>query len=98
MSGNLSFGALATMQCNVVPASADNVDVSAVASLNGRLSVTMTGTFTPGTQFTLLHAGGGIAPNTTFSSISINYPTGQCFTPVIIYGANNVYLYLQPGT
>ena len=53
----------------------------------------MTGTFTPGTTYTLLHADGGLT--NTFSSVSIRYPTNQCFTPVVTYDANNVYLYLQ---
>lgn len=97
IGGNLSFaGTAATMQCNVVPASADNVEASGTASLNGRLSMTMTGTFTPGTQFTLLHSQGVLS--STFSSVSINYPTNQCFTPQITYDyvGNHVYLYLAP--
>jgi T5SS/PEP-CTERM-associated repeat protein len=97
ISGNLTFtGTAATMQSNVVPTGADNVQVSATASLNGRLAVTMTGTFTPGTQFTFLHASGGLSG--AFSSVSINYPTNQCFSPQINYDyvGNHVYLYLAP--
>jgi hypothetical protein len=55
----------------------------------------MTGTFTPGTRFTLLHAAGGLG-TTQFSSQSIQYPTGQGFTPKITYDANDVYLCLVP--
>ena len=97
VGGKLTFsGTAALMQCNVVPASADNVYVSnGAGSLTGRLKVRMTGAFTPGTTYTLLHADGGLG-NTQFSSISINYPTCQCFTPVITYDTNNVYLYLEP--
>jgi hypothetical protein len=59
----------------------------------------MTGTFTPGTQFTLLHADTRINPDfPRFQHESINYPTGQGFTPKITYGTNNVYLYLVPNT
>ena len=93
--GDLTFnGTAALMLCNVVPASADNVYVaSGVASLTGKLKVRMTGIFTPGTTYTLLHC---YAPrNGIFSSTSITYPTNQCFTPVITYDANNVYLNLQ---
>ena len=93
-SGGLTLDSSATTQSNVVPTGAENVQVSAGASLDGRLSVTMTGTFTPGTRFTLLHAG---VRNGTFGSQSINFPTCQCFTPVITYDANNVYLYLAPA-
>jgi T5SS/PEP-CTERM-associated repeat protein len=92
-TGNLTLHSSAAMLCNVVPASADKVDVvSAGALLNGRLTVTMTGTFTPGTRYTLLHCAG--PRNGTFSSTSITYPTNQCFTPVITYDAHNVYLNL----
>jgi fibronectin-binding autotransporter adhesin len=97
IGGNLIFsGTAAAMQSNVVPASANNVSVtSGAATLTGRLTVTMTGTFTPGTTYTLLSADNGRSGN--FSSISINYPTCQCFTPVIQYDTNHVKLYLQPA-
>jgi T5SS/PEP-CTERM-associated repeat protein len=96
--GDLTFGSDATMECNVVPAAADNVSVSAVASLDGKISVTMTGsTFTAGTTYTLLHAAGGFDPNHhMFRYMSIKPGTGDCFTPIINYDANNVYLYLSP--
>jgi T5SS/PEP-CTERM-associated repeat protein len=95
IGGNLMFaGTGAAMQSKVVPASADNVYVSAgTASLNGRLSVTMTGDFrSVNTPFTLLYAQGGIVPNTTFRSVSITYPTDQGWSPRITYDANHVYL------
>ncbi len=98
-TGNLTFGnAAATMQCNVIPGNLGSVDaeVSGTATLTGIVSVTMTGTFTPGTRFTLLHTSGG--RNGKFSSQSINFPTGQGFTPTITYDTNDVYLYLQPNT
>lgn len=96
--GDLTFsGSAPLMESNVVPASADNVYVSSgAATLAGRVKVTMTGTFTPGTTYTLLHADNGRFG--TFSSVSISYPTGQGFTPIIRYDANNVYLYLEPNT
>ena len=83
------------MTCTVTPTSCDNVNVSGVAMLDGRFIVNMTGTFTPGTRFTLLYAAGGLG-TTRFSSQSIQYPTGQGFTPKITYDANNVYLCLVP--
>jgi T5SS/PEP-CTERM-associated repeat protein len=100
IGGDLTFaGSAAAMQCSVTPQDLNQVDVSvlATATLTGRLSVTMTGNFTPGTRFTLLHTAAGRG-NTFFSSVSITYPTGQGFTPVITYDANNVYLYLTPNT
>ena len=58
IGGDLSFnGTAPLMESNVTPTSQDNVYVSSgAASLTGRLKVTMTGTFTPGTTYTLLHA------------------------------------------
>jgi T5SS/PEP-CTERM-associated repeat protein len=94
ISGNLTFDSTAaTMQSNVVPAGADNVSVSGTATLTGRLSVTMTGTFTCGTtRYTLLHSQGVLS--SFFSSVSISYPTNQGFTPQITYDyvGNHVYL------
>jgi T5SS/PEP-CTERM-associated repeat protein len=90
-----------TMVCNVTPQAADNVQVLSgatlgIAGLAGRLSVKMTGTFTPGTQFTLLHADGGLN-NQKFDSVSISYAPIPTYTPVITYDAHNVYLYLRPN-
>ena len=45
LSGNLEMLPLATMTCNATPATCDNVNVSGVAILDGRLVVNMTGTF-----------------------------------------------------
>jgi len=100
-SGDLTFSGITgpLMLSKVTPTSADNVYVSpGGAQLSGKLSVSMSGTFTPGTQFTLLHADGGLG-NTTFSSVSITYPTCQCFTPKIQYDYlhNNVNLVLNPA-
>lgn len=104
IQGNLTLIARATTVCNVTPQASDSVEVSAAinrggadgghATLGGRLSVTMTGTFTPDTTFTLLHAD--VERFGVFQSESIKYPTDQCFFPVIQYDANNVYLYLKP--
>jgi T5SS/PEP-CTERM-associated repeat protein len=95
VNSNLTLMSSAATLCSVIPSSADNVYVSAgAASLSGRLLVTMTGTFAPGTTYTLLDADNGRI--NTFSSVSINYPTNQCFTPVVTYDANNVYLHLVP--
>lgn len=98
IGGDLGLTTTCTMQCNVTPQDLNTVDVSVLgtATLAGRVSVTMAGTFTPGTRFTLLHAS--VARNGVFGSQSINFPTGQGFTPTVTYDANNVYLYLTPNT
>lgn len=101
ITGNLSLTTSAATQCGVTPQDNPNqadILVSGAATLNGRLSVTMTGTFTCGTTYILLHAGGGITPNTQFSSVSINFPTGQGWQPVIVYDTNNVKLNLACTT
>jgi T5SS/PEP-CTERM-associated repeat protein len=103
ITGNLSLTSSAATQYSVTPQDPLNqagVSVSGTVSLDGRLLVTMTGTFTPGTQFTLLYAAGGIDPNhPTFSSVSITFPTGQNFTPRVTYpDTNHVYLYLASNT
>lgn len=101
INGDVTFnGTAAAMQCNVTPANLGSVDVevSGPATLNGRLSVTMTGTFTCGTTYTLLHTQGGRINDSKFSSVSINFPTGQGFTPVITYDTNHVYLNLACNT
>jgi T5SS/PEP-CTERM-associated repeat protein len=95
INGDLTFtGTAATMQCNVTPGNVGNdAEVTGTATLNDKLSVTMTGDFTSGpNRFTLLHADGALFGQ--FSSQSITYPTNQGFTPKITYDydRNNVYL------
>lgn len=98
VGGHLGLNPSATMQCSVTPQNLNqvNVSVSGTAGLDGRVSVTMTGTFKPGTTFTLLNADGGVFGR--FSTESINFPPGQNFTPKIIYDTHHVKLYLQPNT
>jgi len=96
-NGDLSFlGSAPLMESSVTPTSQDNVYVSAgAAALTGKLSVKMTGNFTAGTTYTLLHAENGLF-GTTFSSVSITYPC-ECFTPQIQYTTKDVNLYLAPA-
>jgi len=96
-TSNLKLESSATTACNVVPQAADNVAISGTATLGGRLSVTMTGTFTCGTTYTLLTASGGRG-TTKFQSYSITFPPGQNFSPQITYDTNHVYLYLACNT
>jgi T5SS/PEP-CTERM-associated repeat protein len=98
VNGNLRFvsNTNATMQCSVIPSNTGNdAEVTGTANLDDKLLVTMTGNFTPGTTYTLLYAD--TALNGTFSGgVSINYPTCECFKPVIQYDAHSVKLYLSP--
>jgi hypothetical protein len=99
IDGDLTLELGATTQCNVTPQNLGSIDVSAsgTATLQtgSRLSVTMTGTFTAGTQFVLLHAASSVSGR--FTNVSITYPPVPTYTPVITYDANNVYLYLRPN-
>lgn len=85
--------------CNVTPTSHDYIQIThGSATLGGRLTVNMIGTFTPGPpSILLLHSQLGLH-GTRFDSYSISRMSGvgPCFNPTIIYDANNVYLYLQP--
>ncbi|MFZ3375641.1 MAG: hypothetical protein WA183_08815 [Chthoniobacterales bacterium] len=103
IGGDLTFAnPSASMQCSVTPANLNSqtadAEVTGRATLNGRLSVTMTGTFTCGTRFTLLHSQGTLSNK--FSSYSITFPSGQNFTPEITYDyvGNHIYLYLACNT
>lgn len=82
ITGNLSFGQFANMRCNVSSTSVDNAQVSGIATLNGKLSVTVN----VSGDFTLLHADGGLN-FTEFSSYSFTY-TG-CLSPSIVYHNNS---------
>jgi hypothetical protein len=95
LSGHLEMLPLATMTCNVTPTSCDNVNVSGVAMLDGRLVVNMTGTFARSSRRTLLDAHGGRMG--IFSLVKINYPTDQGLKARITYDANRVYLEVAVG-
>jgi T5SS/PEP-CTERM-associated repeat protein len=96
ISGNVTFGGTANTLVTVTPEGSGNVAVQGTAALNGQLGVTFSkGTFTPGTQYTLLQSGGGLS-GTTFSNVSIDFPPGQGFVPQVTYDADHVYLYLAP--
>jgi autotransporter family porin len=84
------FASGSTMQCNVTESSWDRAEVSGRATLGGRLSVTITGTFTTPADFPLLHASTLVG---TFSSFSATYT--RCLAPSIVYDYNNGYVYLH---
>jgi T5SS/PEP-CTERM-associated repeat protein len=96
IGGNLTFPvSTANMRCNVSSTSVDKAEVSGIATLNGKLSVTLNGFFTG--DFTLLHADNGLN-NTQFSSYSFTY-TG-CLSPSIVYhnnpdGSGDVILHVE---
>ena len=108
--GNLTFYGKATTTFNVTPQASDSVYVCGNASscgvddplagnatLDGRVSVTISGNLTPGATIVLLHAAASLN-GTKFGSESIKYPANQCYFPEIQYdyNLNNVNLYLKP--
>ena len=96
IAGNVTFGPTASTTVIVTPPGGGNVTVQGTVALSGQLGVTLSGgPFTPGTQYILLQAGGGLN-STTFSSVSIDFPPGQGFTPHVTYDADHVYLHLEP--
>jgi hypothetical protein len=75
----------------VTPTANDSIEISDAsgggqATLGGRVTVIMTGTFTVGTSFTLLHADAGRF-GTTFAFTSIMFLSGggNPICPVIVY-------------
>ena len=90
IGGDLTFASGGAMQCNVTQSSWDRAEVSGTATLGGRLSVTMTGTFTTPADFPLLHASGLLL---TFSSFSVTYP--GCLAPSIVYDYVHGCVYLH---
>jgi len=105
-NSSLTLTHSATTECNVTPQdnpTSPQISVSpGAASLDGRLSVTMTGDFSSApTRYTLLYAAGGRDPSHLFfSSVSFKYPTGLGWAPQITYDGDYVYLdrvyYLTP--
>jgi N-acetylneuraminic acid mutarotase len=99
VNGNLFLMPLTTMQCKVGPRQSDNVEVSGIATLDGRLEVTMTGRFTRDgpARYTLLEAHDGLMG--WFSLVSIKWAMHQGLSAGITYDPNHVYLEIafEPG-
>jgi T5SS/PEP-CTERM-associated repeat protein len=94
LTGNLAFGATATVLSTVTPTTADSAFVEGTATLNGTLGVTLTGgPFPVGTQYTLLQTTGGLN-GTTFSTVSISAPPGV--NAQVMYDTNDVCLVIEP--
>jgi hypothetical protein len=95
-TGNLFLESSATTQCSVTSNNSGNdAEVTGTATLNGRLSVTLNGSFAG--DFILLHADHGLN-STKFSSYSFTY-TG-CLSPSIVYrnnanGSSDVILHVE---
>lgn len=90
VQGDLTFMAGSTYLVEVSPASADRVNVSGVAALNG---ATLSAFYEPGAyvakRYTVLNAAGGV--NGMFAGpVNTNLPAN--FTAAVNYDTNNAYL------
>ncbi|AWM01289.2 autotransporter domain-containing protein [Bradyrhizobium amphicarpaeae] len=93
VSGNLTFSGASNYVVEVSPGTADRTNVTGTATLAGTLrAIGIGGTYTPGTQYTVLNAAG--ARSGTFSALAISGNFGIT-RPHIEYDANNVYLVLD---
>jgi|GEM_PF-2430811 len=99
IEGNLDLNANDTNTANtsfhVTPEAADSLQVKVndtqgggLVTLGGRVTVIITGTFTPPVSFTLLHADKGRGDHTKFLYQSIIFKAPNCVTAAISYHDN----------
>lgn len=107
IQGNLDLSSSsASAVVHVQPQGADSINVMQTTGfghvkLGGRLTVVITGNFSQGQTFNLLHADGGRLNNSTFAFTSIIDTGTGCYTPTIVVvdnsnGSSDVNLQLQP--
>jgi autotransporter-associated beta strand protein len=100
VAGNYTQGPGGTLKIEVTPNATagigyDQLYVTGSASLDGALGIVVgAGTYTAGTVYDIVHADGGITG--TFASTSYNPAFAAYITPEVSYGANDVYLTLNP--
>ena len=99
VAGNLTLSSGSTYAVEVSPSAADMTIVTGTATIAGTLTTTYSGgSYTAGTQYTLLSSVGGLSG--TFASVSsTNLPYG--FIADVSYDPNNVFVtltqYLDSG-
>ena len=91
VSGNMTFAASGIYLVEISPTAADRTNVTGAAALaGGSVQVeAATGTYTPGTTYTILNAAAGV--NGTFAELTSNFES-VFLTPALSYDANNVFL------
>ncbi len=88
VQGNLAFVAPGLYLVDLSPTAADRTNVSGPATLAGSVQVVAaSGTYTPGTTYTILNSVGGVSG--TFAGATSNF---TFLAPALSYDANNVYL------
>jgi outer membrane autotransporter protein len=89
VQGNLAFSSAATYLVQITPSTADRVNVTGTATVDGTVRVVAaSGTYAPGTTYTIVNAG---AVAGTFDRVTTN---SIFLTPTLIHNANNVLLSL----
>jgi autotransporter-associated beta strand protein len=97
ISGNLSFVGAGNYIVEVSPTTADRTNVTGSANLAGTLTLVPTGgTYTPGRQYVLLNADGGV--NGTFATGDLTGLFGNAVVVSVSYDPNNVFLNFAPNT
>jgi outer membrane autotransporter protein len=89
VQGNLAFSSAASYLVNISPSTADRINVTGNATLDGTVRVVAApGNYAPGATYTILSATGGISG--TFDGVS----GGVFLVPTLSYDTNNVFLTL----
>ncbi len=95
VAGNVLFQAGSLFAAEVQGNSADKIQATGTAQLNGTLQlIALGGNYGINSTFVLLHADGGVSG--TFATANINV-FGLAYRPKLIYTANEVQLLLAPN-
>ncbi len=91
VSGDMTFAAPGVYVVEISPTAADRTNVTGAATLaGGSVQVeAATGTYTPGTTYTILNASGGVTG--TFAGLTSDFQS-VFLAPALSYDANNVFL------
>lgn len=83
-----------TTRTTISAAGAADIIVTGTATLGGQLAIDLAAGVTPGVQYTLLEADGGLG-GATFAGVTID-PPDQGLVAQLSYDANHVYVVLNP--
>ncbi len=96
IQGNLVMASAAAYLVQVSPTNASRTNVTGTAGIAGTLTANAsTGTYTVGTQYTVLNATGGVSGTFTLTTTG---SFGAAIRPVLSYDSNDVFLTLDAAT